>query len=116
VTGASELVACLFCPLFRDMLIAFLGLVIGLPSRDSLIECVDQLYALSMASAAPLDAALDGELLMQVVERLAVLNGIVLRLTGYVTTSGATNILDRSVLGTIRWVAILELTTVHSHT
>jgi len=43
----------------------FLGVVIGLPSRDSLIDCVDQLYALSMASAAALDATLDGELLMQ---------------------------------------------------
>jgi len=87
----------------------FLGLVIGLPSRDSLIDCVDQLYVLSMASAAALDTALDGELLMQVGERLAVWNGIVLRHTGYITTSGATNILDRSVLGTIRWVATLEL-------
>jgi len=62
-----------------------------------------------MASAAALDATLDGELLMQVTERFAVWNGIVLRHAGYITTSGATNILDRSVLGTIRWAATLEL-------
>ena len=47
--------------------VLFLVLVIGLPSRDNLIDCIDQPCALHIACAADLDAALGWELLVRVV-------------------------------------------------
>ena len=57
------------CTCASTLQCVFLVLVIGLPSQDNRIDCIDQPCALHIACAADLDAALGWELLVRIVQQ-----------------------------------------------